>query len=256
MKHGWTMGLFLVAGISGLLLTPLRSQDSGPRVSIIPRPSHRTLNKRPSDAIRLDVNLVLVPVMVTDVYERPVKGLHKEDFKLFEDGVEQNISKLFTQETPISIGIVFDASASMMHKMEQSRSAITEFLRMSVPGDEFFLLRFSDHPEPLRAFTKDPAEIEDGAEHIRAAGWTALYDALYLAINNMRHAAYDRKVLLVMSDGGDNNSRYSEHEIKELVRESDVRIFAISILDRSPTLEKLAEESGGRAYRVRKLDDL
>lgn len=244
--------VFCITFWSGALV---QGQDSGPKVSIIPRPSRRSI-KRDSGAIRLDVNLVLIPVMVTDTYERPVKGLRKESFKLFEDGVEQNISQVFSQESPISIGILFDSSASMAHKMEQSRLAVSEFLRMSVPDDEFFLMRFSDRPVPMYGFTKEIPAIEEETEHIQAGGWTALYDAIYLAMNQMRRAAHDRKVLLVLSDGGDNNSRYSEREIKEIVREGDVRIFAISILNRSPTLEKIAAESGGRAYRVKKLDEL
>ena len=104
-------------------------------------------------------------------------GLHKENFRPFEDGTEQAIKQLFNQETPISIGFVFDASSSMTKKMEQSRLAIAEFLRMSMPNDEFFLMKFSDRPEPVQAFTRDPAVIEDAAEHIWPGGWTALYDA-------------------------------------------------------------------------------
>ncbi len=248
--------LLLVLSLPIASIPLLNAQEDQPRVSIIPRARKELKKTRESGAIRLDVNLVLVPVIVTDTYERPVMGLHKENFRLFEDGIEQSISQVFSQESPISIGIVFDASSSMVKKMEQSRLAIGEFLRMGMSSDEFFLMRFSDRPELLQAFTKNAADIESGVEHIQPGGWTALYDALYLAINHMKRAVHERRVLLVLSDGGDNNSRYSEREIKELVRESDVRIFAISILDRSPTLEKLADESGGRAYRVKRLEEL
>ncbi len=243
--------------LAAALIAILNAQEAGPRVSIVPRMTHATQpsNSR-AGAIRLNVELVLVPVTVTDPFERPVTGLGKDDFRLFEDESPQEITQFFSQQTPISIGIIFDSSLSMTRKLEASRQAISNFVRMSLPGDEFFLLRFSDRPEALCSFTKDVKEIEDATGRIRAHGWTALYDAVYLGMHAMKRASYQRKVLLVLSDGEDNNSRYSEREILGLAREGDVRIFAISIQDRSQVLERLAEETGGRAFRVRKLDEL
>jgi VWFA-related protein len=250
----------VLAILSGLFLTsvPLaRAGEDGERVSITPitppRPSESVAR---SPSIRVDVNLVLIPVTVTDRYERPVSGLQKSDFHLLEDGVEREITQFFSEETPISIGIVFDASASMRAKMEQSLQAVREFLKMSLPGDEFFLTKFNDKPESVFGFTSDAKDIEESLPSIQAGGWTALCDAIYVGINQMKHASHGRRVLLILSDGGDNNSRYTEREIKSLVRESDVRIFSISILDRSPWLEAIAEESGGRAFRVRKIEEL
>lgn len=255
----WFLALLGCAIVAGALAAAagIASADDGDiEVSITPRVPRKDQLKSDPAAIRLDVNLVLIPVLVTDPYQRPVRGLHKEDFRLFEDKVEQNISQFFSDDSPISVGLILDASNSMRHKMDQSRQAISEFIDMSSPGDEFFLLKFSDSPELVHAFTSDVREIEDSLPSIQTGGWTSLYDAIYLGINRMKHARHDRKVLLVLSDGGDNNSRYSESEINQLVKESDVRIFAISILDRSPSLGKICDESGGRAYRVRKLDEL
>jgi len=234
------------------------AQDGEYKVTIAPRASRHSalLNTKPSGAIRLDVNLVLIPVLVTDLYDRPVHGLKKEDFRLFEDGAEQSISQVFTDDSPISIGLVFDCSNSMRSKISQTRQAVSTFLRMSTPGDDFFLIKFNDRPEAIRGFTSDIAEIEDAVETIQPIGWTSLYDAIYMAINGMKHASHARKVLLVLSDGGDNNSRYTEGELRQLVKEADVRIFSISIQDRAPSLERISEESGGRAYRVKNLDDL
>jgi len=233
------------------------ADDSDVTVSIKPRLSRRSDQLKADRAvIRLDVNLVLIPVTVTDPYERPVRGLRKENFRLFEDTTEQNISQFFSDDSPISMGLIFDASNSMRRKMDQSRQAITEFLDMSSPGDEFFLLKFSDRPELVHTFTSNVSEIEESLPSIQSAGWTSLYDAIYLGINRMKRASHSRKILLILSDGDDNNSRYNEGELKELVKESDVRIFAISILDRSPALERICDESGGRAYRVRKLEEL
>jgi Ca-activated chloride channel homolog len=249
----------MTPALSGaILLTSIAvawGADDNTRVSITPRIPRRILSTD-SGAIRLDVNLVLVPVMVTDTYERPVHRLKKSDFRLFEDGIEQDISQFFTEDSPISVGIVFDASASMRRKMDESRQAVVEFLRMSLPGDEFFLMKFSDHPEQVCGFTTEPKDIEDGLPTIQPGGWTSLYDAMYLGIHFMKRAKHGRRILLVLSDGGDNVSRYTEREIKELVKEADVRIFAISILDKSPSLEAISEESGGHAHRVRKIEDL
>ncbi len=247
----------ILAGLFCFLGPAAHAGDDGPSVSITPR-VHGRLNqsKSRSESLRVDVNLVLIPVMVTDTYDRPVRGLQKSDFHLFEDGAEREISQFFSEEAPISIGIVWDTSASMQKKMAESRRAILEFLRMSLPGDEFFLMKFSDRPESLCPFTTDAKTIENILPSVHAEGWTSLFDAIYLGVNQMKHAAHSRKVLLVLSDGGDNNSRYSEGELTNLVKEADVRIFSISIFDKSSSLDNITAESGGRSFRVRKLEEL
>jgi Ca-activated chloride channel homolog len=238
-------------------LLEVRADDKNPTVSITPRvPGRSSRQNGLSESLRVNVNLVLIPVMVTDPYKRPVQGLQKADFRLFEDGVEQEISQFFSEETPISIGIVLDASASMRKKMDESRQAILEFLKLSPPGDEFSLVKFNDRPESICPFTTDTRSIEKVLPSVQAEGWTSLFDAIYLGVNQMKHAAHARKVLLVLSDGGDNNSRYTEGEVANLVKEADVRIFSISIFDKSSALENITAESGGRAFRIRKLEDL
>lgn len=234
------------------------AQEDPVSVSIAPERTHlRQETVRAGVArLRTAVNLVLVPVTVTDPLQHPVDGLQRQNFRLYENGIQQNISEFFRQESPISIGIIFDASGSMTPKMERSRQGVAEFLDRSLPGDEFFLLKFADQPEVLSPFTTHLDVIQKGVDEMRPYGWTALFDAIYLGIHEMKHAHHERRVLLIFSDGGDNFSRYTEREMRTLVREADVRIFAVSILDRSTVLENIAEESGGRAYRVRSLDDL
>lgn len=205
---------------------------------------------------RLDVKRVLIPVTVTDGMDRPVLGIGQERFRLYEDGVEQQITGVANEDAPISVGVVLDVSGSMESKLNESKQAVREFVRLSVPGDEFSLTVFSFRPDTLFEFTLDPNRIERGLAGIRANGGTALFDALYLAANAIKTAHNPRKVLLVVSDGKDNSSRYTEREVKALLREADLRIFAVSIFDRSRVLEKVAEESGGRAYRVRSLSEL
>ena len=233
------------------------SQNSDVRVSITPRiPTQLDARTLRSGIIQTDVNRVFIPTMVTDSSGRPVQGLRKEDFRLLEDGVEQDLSDFFIEDGPISIGVVFDISGSIKSKLSEAQRAISEFLRFSGNGDEYFLVTFKDQPKLAHAFTTDPREIEADVAVVQPSGWTALYDAMFLAIHHMKQASLKRRVLLVLSDGGDNNSRYSEREIKNLVREADVRIFTISIQSHTPALEKLAAESGGHAYQVNKLDEL
>lgn len=231
--------------------------QSDPRVSITPRVSTQLEAKGSrSGVIRADANRVLISTTVTDPYGRPVEGLRKQDFRLLEDGVEQDLSDFFIEDGPISIGIVLDVSASIRNKLAETRQTIGEFLGFSLPGDEFFLVTFRDQPEIVHGFTTKPEDIEAELAGVQPSGWTALYDAMVLAINNMKRAGRNRRVLLVLTDGGDNNSRYSQAEVKNLIREANVRILSISVQSHSTILDKLAAESGGRAYQARKLEEL
>lgn len=254
---------FYVAGMAFLTMAaswPVARAAAGPGDESVTSPEpHRSRPVRTdsrASRLRFDVNLVLIPVTVTDSYERPIRGLQKSDFRLLEDATEQPITKFFSDDSPISAGLVLDASHSMLSKLDQSRRAITEFLKLTSPGDEFFLLAFNDRPKMMTRFTSNLDEIEDGLQFVQARGWTSLYDAIYLGISQMKHASHSRKILFVFSDGNDNDSRYTRRELTDMVKEADVRIFAISILDKSPSLEELCDESGGRSYRVRKLDEL
>jgi VWFA-related protein len=210
--------------------------------------------------IRLDVKVVLIPVSVTDILDRPIAGLRKEDFHLYEDNVEQKIAYLSNEEAPASLGLIFDASGSMTNKIETSVAAVDQFFKTSLPGDEFLLVRFSDRPHLMTGFTDDIDEISSRLHSIRAGGWTALNDAIYLGVQKMKKAKNPRRALLILSDGGDNNSRYSAPEIRDLVREADVRVYSVGLLlgllQGSRFLEKISEETGGRMIKVRKLDEL
>jgi len=236
-------------------------QQNQPRVSIVPRaPMERNATTRKASPIRLDVKVVQIPVTVTDTWDRPVEGLRQSDFRLFEDDVEQKIVYLSREEAPASVGLIFDASGSMRDKIETSVEAVDQFFETTLPGDEFLLVRFSDTPTLITGFTDDTQEISGWLHAIRPKGWTALNDAIYLGIQKMRVARNSRKALLVLSDGGDNNSRYSGSEIRDMVREADVRIYSIGLqigmLQGGRFLEKISDETGGRMIRVRKLEEL
>ena len=242
-----------------LCTSMVRAQDGSETVAIPAlRADLAPHNKAsfPAANLRSDVNRVLIPVTVTDLKNRLVEGLGKEDFRVSQDGVPLPISEFFVDESPVSIGIVLDASNSMHPKIDNVRRAIREILKMAMPEDEFFLITVQDKPDVAHAFTRNVEEIDHEVASVQPRGWTALYDGIYLALNYLRHGRHSNRVVLVMSDGEDNNSRYTESEINRMTQESDARVFTISILDHSPTVEKLARVSGGRAFRVHKLDEL
>ena len=216
--------------------------------------------------IRVDVNLVLVPATVTDPMNRLVTGLDQDNFQIFDNNVGQTIKSFSTQDAPVTIGIVFDLSGSMGSKFVRARKALTEFLRTSNPLDEFFVVGFNDRPAVIVDYTSDVDDVEARMVMLRPEKRTALIDAVYLGINKLREGKYDRRALLIISDGGDNRSRYSEGELRRVVRESDVQIYSIGIFDQyAPTEEEvlgptlltdICEMTGGRMFRVSDAADL
>jgi Ca-activated chloride channel family protein len=225
------------------------------RVAITPR-AHPEPARSVRVNMRMDVRLVQIPVTVTDLRGSPVLGLAKTNFRVFEDDVERPVTALSVSDAPISAGVVFDTSRSMKPRLHDSRTALDEFLKTSGAADEFLLVRFSDRAELLTPFTRSPAEIARALNGVEAHGWTALVDAICLATQEVRKGRYERKVLVVLTDGNDNNSRYSAAELLSLLREADVRVYAISIIERSRYLQKICEETGGRAIWVRRMSDL
>jgi len=214
----------------------------------------------PGARLRVDVNLVQVPVTVTDPMNRLVTGLEKENFQIFDNNLGQTIKYFSSEDAPLTIGIVFDLSGSMSSKFLRARKALTEFLHTCNPQDEFFVVGFNDRPAVIVDYTSDPDDVEARMVMLKPENRTALIDAVYLGIDHLRQAKYERKALLIISDGGDNRSRYTEGELRKVVRESDVQIYSIGIFDSSapteeeingPTLLKeICEMTGGRLFNV------
>ena len=236
----------------------LRANDA--RVDVTPRACQPT---GPKASIRVDTNVVLVPVTVTDERGAPFRGLTSDNFQIFENGVEQQLNCFTSEDAPISLGIVFDASGSMTGKLDQSRAAVAELFRTEMPGDEFFAVEVSDAPTLLCDLTDDTERVEQALAGIVAGNTTALLDAIYMALQHLRHARNPRKALLILSDGGENNSRYTKGEIYSLVREADVCIYSIALsrwmrlsLDDVGLLRRLTEETGGSFWQVAKAEDL
>jgi Ca-activated chloride channel family protein len=216
--------------------------------------------------LKVDVNLVLVPVTVTDPMNRLVTGLDKENFSVFEGKDEQQIRHFSSEDAPVSLGVIFDMSGSMSTKIERAREAAVEFFKSANPQDEFFMITFADKPEQISDFTQSVEDIEGKLIYTIPKGRTALLDAIYLGVSKMRQAKYPKKALLIISDGGDNHSRYTESEIKSMVKEADVLIYAIGIYDHYfPTEEEklgpqllgdISELTGGRSFTVDNPNDL
>ena len=248
---GWALGL--------VLLAPLAFHA---QVAIQPRPKPTAPEqRRPTANLRVDTNLVLVPVTVCDPMNRPVTGLEKEHFKVFDDHVEQTVTHFAMDDEPVAVGLVFDISGSMGPKLRLSRLAAATFFKTANPEDEFFLVEFNDTPKMVVPLTQNVEEIQNQLTFAQSKGRTALLDAIFLALHEMKKSAKNKKALLIISDGGDNSSRYTESEVKNLVRESDTLIYAIGVYEadnargRTPEeaagpglLNEVAEQTGGRHF--------
>jgi Ca-activated chloride channel family protein len=216
--------------------------------------------------LKVDVDLVLVPVTITDPLNRLVTGLEKENFQLFDGNSPQEIRSFSSEDAPVSLGVIFDSSGSMSSKMDRAKDAVVEFFKTANPQDEFFMITFSDEPEEVSDFTSSVDEIQNKLVYAVPRKRTALLDAIYMGVSKMRQAKYAKKALLIISDGGDNHSRYTEGEIKALVKEADVMVYAIGIYDRyfqsqeerlgPALLTDIAELTGGRAFTIDNPNDL
>jgi Ca-activated chloride channel family protein len=218
---------------------------------------------------KADSTLVLIPVSVTDRSNRFVLGLHKDDFQILEDGVEQKVVNLSGEEAPLSVGLLYDRSGSMGDKQRTSREAAAQFLRTMNTSDEAFLVDFADEANVAQGFTSRPQELDLKLSLLQTGGLTALLDAVHLGLHEMSEAHNPRKALLIVSDGGDNHSRYTAKEIQGLVREADVQIYAMGVFEPSfgrslsteevsgpRLLAEIAEQTGGRAFSATSGSDL
>jgi Ca-activated chloride channel family protein len=223
----------------------------------------------PGKVIRSDVDLALVNVTVTDPYNRLVTGLEQDNFRVSEDGLEQEIISFSSEDVPISIGVIFDFSGSMSNKVDKAREAALQFFKTANPQDEFFLVSFNERAELTSAFTNSVEDLQSRMMLTVPKGRTALLDAVYLGLSQMRGAHNAKRALLILSDGGDNHSRYNENDIKRLVKEADTQLYAVGLYDplgyRNRTSEELngpslladiTELTGGRVFAVEHLNDL
>ncbi len=250
--------------------SPKRSNPTPPPVRLT-EVSHDTpaVTIRPGKVIRADVDLALVNVTVTDPFNRLVTGLDQDNFRVYEDNIEQEIVNFSSEDVPISIGVIFDFSGSMTNKIDKAREAALEFFKTANPQDEFFLVTFNERAELTSTFTNSVEDLQSRMMVTAPHGRTALLDAIYLGLSQMRGAHNAKRALLILSDGGDNHSRYNENDIKRLVKEADTQLYAVGIFDplgyrnrtpeelNGPTLlSEITELTGGRVFAVEHLNDL
>lgn len=257
-----------VLAVLSFLSTASLSQTSVNDIHVVPRlsPSMAAVasSKLVADSglhvLKTDVKLVLVPVSVTDPRQRLVSGLQAENFQIFDGKKPQEIRAFSSEDLPVSVGIILDASGSMREKMGRVRDAVHQFCEGANLQDEFFMISFADEPRLAADFTSSSQDIEKELLFMQPKGRTALLDAIYMGLHKMKDAKYGKRALLIISDGGDNHSRYSERDVRAAAKESDVMIYAIGTFDRYvPTLEEsrgpallseIADTTGGQAFTL------
>jgi Ca-activated chloride channel family protein len=258
----------VVLVVFALVATTAFNQTQGP-VQPLPSESPKSAQKKQPGEIKVEVNLVLVSVTVTDPLDRLVTGLEKDNFRVSEDGTEQEVVTLSSEDVPVSIGLILDMSGSMSDKVDKARQAAVQFMRTANPRDQFFLVSFNDRAELTSGFTSSVEELQNRMMFTTSRGRTALLDAIYLGLSQMRGAHNAKRALLIISDGGDNHSRYNENDIKSYLKEADCQLYAIGVFDpigvRSRTSEELngpsllsemTEMTGGRVFPVENLNEL
>jgi len=261
-KHDQTIALLILPLLALATMTAVQSaqaQTSGDDVHLIPRhlPEKQPVRQsagEPSQSskarpLQVDVNLVLVPVTVTDAKNHPVNDLSMQDFSIGEGGLPQQIRFFSREDAPISVGLILDFSGSMKNKVEYERQAVAQFFANANPEDDYFAILVSSKPKLIATATDSIDGIEEKLASMTPGGGTPLFDAIYLGITRLRSERYKRRALVIISDGGDNDSHYTVKELRREVEESDVITYAIGLFDDLPIpLFKTLEERWGRKY--------
>jgi len=263
--------VFAFSNTAALAQTGIDEVDITPRAKLVDVASAAYGSGSPArfataSLIRTSVNLVLVPVTITDDQNHPVIGLNQDNFQIFEDKKPQEIKHFSSEDSPVSIGILVDTSGSMSYKLDEAREAVAQFCDAANPQDEFFLITFADEARVATDFTTRTQDITNELLTVSSRGQTALLDAIYMGIQKMRGARYARRALLILSDGGDNHSRYTEHDVKAAIKEADETIYSIGIFDHyvntqeeslgPELLRSIAEKTGGTAFTLSRLGEM
>jgi Ca-activated chloride channel homolog len=264
-RKNWTLivGLFLLLTLPAVMVARAgRTQE--------PQEPSTDKPKQPTQTLKIDVDLVLVSATVTDSLNRYVSGLEASHFQIWEDKIEQKVEYFSAEDVPISIGVIFDVSGSMKDKIATARQAAATFLKTGNPEDEYFLVEFANRPEVASDFTTDVTKLQTKLIMTPAKGMTAMYDSVYLGLEKLKEGTNPKKALLLITDGEDNRSRYTFQNVKEFVKEQDVQIYGIGIVDDFNSqlgagrtgralIEELSELTGGQAMfpdSVYELEDI
>ncbi len=230
-------------------------------------PAQQTKPQEQAPVVKERTEVVTLTVTVTDPYNRLVTGLDKQNFVVFEDKIKQPIEFFADEDVPVSLGIIFDVSGSMKGKVDRAREALKAFVQASHDSDDFFLVGFNQRANLLAEFT-DGDSLLNKLTFVDTRGQTALYDAAYLGIEKVRQGRHNKRALLLISDGQDNSSRYSYGELRKLLKEADVQIYCIGIveigggsggsldLQGQSILEEMSQVTGGKAFFPRSAAEL
>ena len=217
--------------------------------------------------LKVDVDLRLLHITVFDWKEQLVKGLKQQHFEVYEDKIQQEISLFKVEDIPVSLGLVIDNSGSMRTKRNRVNQAAITFAKTSNPEDEIFLINFNDQVYLDQDFTRSLDDLTDALDHIDAQGGTALYDAIYLSLEQIREGQEEKKAILVITDGQDRDSRYRFDSVLEFARESYSSIYLIGLFDKKSErsrkqrkaarlLKELSEETGGKHFFPESVDEV
>lgn len=210
--------------------------------------------------VRVRTDLVTLTLTVTDLFGRYVSGLNKSAFTVFDNNKEQEITFFSDSDAPVSVGVLFDVSGSMSgDKIQRARVALKQFINISHPSDEYFLIGFNNRAQLLLDRTRDGDSVLQKLTLVQPSKNTALYDAVYLGLERVTRGVHQKKALLIISDGQDNASRYNFGEVRRLMKESDVVTYAVGILgsgDSGTTigmqgqafLDELTSVTGGKSF--------
>lgn len=218
-----------------------------------PQPPPRGQGQSARPNLRVDSNLVLVPVSVADQRNHPITGLEKENFRVFDDGAPRAITAFAMQDEPVAIGLIFDHSGSVSGIRRNEAETVRTFLKTSNPEDEYSLISFADSPKVVVPLTSGNEEVRYRVLTTKWGGSTALFDGVILGLHELKKSKLSRKALLVVSDGGENNSRYNRRDLEKVVEESDALIYTIgfqSVQADFPLLKWMADASGGMAIKA------
>ena len=267
-RKNWTfiVGVFLLLTLPAVMIARA-SRIQNPQDT---SPSTEKPGKQSTQTLKIDVDLVLVSATVTDSLNRYVSGLEGSHFQVWEDKIEQKVEYFSAEDVPISIGVIFDVSGSMKDKIATARQAAATFLKTGNPEDEYFLVEFANRPEVASDFTTDVTKLQTKLIMTPAKGMTAMYDSVYLGLEKLKEGTNPKKALLLITDGEDNRSRYTFQNVKEFVKEQDVQIYGIGIVDDwnsqlgagrtgRALIEELSELTGGQAMfpdSVYELEDI
>ena len=273
---------FIVVFASSFIPVIVKAQEKGanvpaPSPSPSPSPSQPVTSDQQKPGVDVDgpimvqTDLVTLTVTVTDTYGRYVSGLNKSAFSVLDEKQPQEITFFSDDDAPVSVGVIFDVSGSMGgDKIKRAREALARFIQTSHNSDEYILIAFNQRSQLLLDKSRDGNAVLDKLTFVQTHGQTALYDACYLGVEKVQRGTHPKKALLVITDGQDNDSRYTFTELRRLLKESDVVLYGVGILSGSDAgsslgmdgqgiLDEMANVSGGKAFFPRssaEMDDI